>query len=359
MRPKMLALAAMGLSFTAPAMAQSYQTVEIYDRNGFERPVVAYRTEVPASWTFQGGITWDANEPCIHTNQKMRIEARDPQSGLMIRGEPAEAWSWASVYQQMGTPPGTRSSGCILAPPTDAANYLQMAVRNLRPGAQIVNVSPNPKLLQLAQSTAGGMAQFSAAEVVAHYQMNGQPVREVFHAAVGNTRQPMPDMYGGMSGYMTTSFTMGIASMTGPQSGFDTTPLVHFWSSMKPDQAYQQRMMQHQRKMAGIAARGANQRAQDSAAAQARLNQTLNETSDIIANGYQERSAIQDAGVARMNDANRGVTAYQNQYGEHIEAPSQYDRAYEMEDGSYIATDDPSFEPAWGTQMEEYDYEGN
>lgn len=89
---------------------------------------------------------------------------------------------------------------------------------------------------------------------------------------------------------------------------------------------------------------GARQRQQNAYAASQRLRQTMNETSDIITRGYEQRSAVMDDISRKQSEAVRGVNTYTDTYGRQVEADVKYERVFQR--GSvYAGTQEAGYDP--------------
>ena len=71
------------------------------------------------------------------------------------------------------------------------------------------------------------------------------------------------------------------------------------------------------------------QRQQNQIRAQQRLHQTLSETTDIINEGYANRSATFDRMSRKSSETIRGVNTYETTYGNTIESSVRYDNVYQ------------------------------
>ena len=80
---------------------------------------------------------------------------------------------------------------------------------------------------------------------------------------------------------------------------------------------------------------GAMQRQQNAIQASQRISRTLSETSDIVNQGYWDRSAAMDRMQQKASEAVRGVNSYMDSAGNTYEADVKYDHVYR--NGSYFA----------------------
>jgi hypothetical protein len=305
----------------------------------------------------QGGVQNSPMAACPFYQRQTSWQAVAANGKSMMGLAPSDGWNWSSLLDQ--DPSLAQAGPCPAASFTDAASYLRSYVSRARPGANVQNVRPRPDVAAKAQTDAqraiqmmGIQPTFDAAEMTLTYQSSGGPVEEVLVTTVMSVRQPAPDLYGGMSGYFMSAWTGGVLSTSAQGGPANRQALDRAIMSGQQNPEYQNLLMQE----AAAKAR---------ASAQARRN-TPNyagsstaggkSVGDIMHEGYMKRSGMSDAGQSRSVDGIREVTPYANQWGERVEVPSQYGSAWEMNDGNYVATDDPFFEPADGQQMEEWNY---
>ena len=87
---------------------------------------------------------------------------------------------------------------------------------------------------------------------------------------------------------------------------------------------------------------GQRQRTQNAINASQRLQQTLSETSSIVAQGYQRRSDRMDNIGRRRSEAIRGVNSYTAADGRTVEASVAYEHVYENTGGTFVGSKDGS-----------------
>ncbi len=92
---------------------------------------------------------------------------------------------------------------------------------------------------------------------------------------------------------------------------------------------------------------GQRQRQQNAFAAAQKLQQTQSETSNLINQGYANRSARMDATRQKYSEGLRGVNTYETSSGRTIEADVKFERVYEN-NGSYAGTTDTTIRPDSG-----------
>jgi hypothetical protein len=82
------------------------------------------------------------------------------------------------------------------------------------------------------------------------------------------------------------------------------------------------------------------------------LSQTSNEISDMMMETYNQRQEANDRIAENFSQYVRGVDQYQNPFEEKgVELPSGYNHAWVNNNGEYILTDDPNFNPGVGSNL--------
>jgi hypothetical protein len=141
-----------------------------------------------------------------------------------------------------------------------------------------------------------------------------------------------------------------LASMRGPVgTDYANDPeMLTIFNSVRILPEWQQKMNEYFSELARIRYRGQQERLQQSIAAHQRRMATLNETSDIIAQGWRNRSVIQDRMQRREIDAIHEVTPFASPSGGEIRFPSIYDHVYTDGEGNFIAGENASADPGPG-----------
>lgn len=333
-----------GLSFSTavsalPPGAIRVQRVEIIDRNGFEKPLVASTVLVPAGWQTQGGIVWQANNNCgFGYNIDFRAMSPDQRFGLHFF--PMEQWQWSSM--------GTSSPlGCPTLQITSVQQYIQNLVQRTRPGARIVDYRARPdiadtykQLNQITPMPLGEMRNWvEAGEALIAYQLNGADMRETLASAVmfSLTRiNPMSGIPG--AEYLSAATFPGFA-MIAPNGSLDFKVAEMIRKSAKPGAEWTRRINQHHAKMNAINLKGARDRAKITAKTNEEIRQMHSDSWRV----YNESS---DYLAREQSEMIRGVETYDDPYhGGTVELDSSYEHAWQLDDSTYILTDDASFNP--------------
>ncbi len=322
-----------------PKDAIRLRPAQIVDPSGFERPMTAATILVPAGWKAQGGVVWNVQAQCGSGYQfQWNATAPDGATGAQII--PGVAWSMNNFGAP--TPPG-----CPPIRADNAHDYLGWLVQTQRPGARILDFRPRPDLLkslkQLEQNTPTAMGSMrtwvDAGEVLIAYNNNGADERESIAAVVVFSSSNMQNPAGGTMNSLSAQALPAYAfHAPNGQLNFKLAELIR--SSFKLDPQWQARINKSQAQMNATALRESRKRSQI-------IAQTGNEISDMQMKGWEERNAIQDHMQRETSEAIRGVETYNDPQSTTgtVELSNQYNDAYRLNDGSYVLTDDPSFNP--------------
>lgn len=341
-----VALATALLSATAEAAGASAGTlrvkpVEIVDHNGFGGPVVAFRGLVPHDWQTQGGVTWDAQNRCQGMVVRHEWAAFSPDGLTGIEVMPQVVWQMSNLPPDFAT-----ADACPSLQITSARAYAEQLVATRRPGARLLDYRDRPDRVAASrfqpmhdQTAMSEMRLWlEAGDALIGYTYQGQPVREVIQVAVqfNHTR-----MAGAMPG-QTMEFLSGTAwpsfAMRAPDGALDFELAETLNSSIQIDPSYERQMAAHYRKMHQINAKGAADRAAITREGNAELARIRNET-------YANQQAANDRSHAAFVRTIREVDLYADPVAGPVELPSAYERAWRLDNGDYLLSNDHMLDP--------------
>jgi hypothetical protein len=357
--PILVALSAIGplsddLLGQQAANALRVQRVEIMDRNGFERPLVAYTMFVPSGWKAQGGVEYPPYDGCGLVS-RLAWRATAPDGIGTIDIVPEEKWA-------AGNFPMPQNS-CLRSQVAGARPYLEWWVQRNRRGARVLDYRPRPDLAKGMESLnrndpqLGLRSWVDAGELLIAYEVNGKPVREAISTTAFFTHTRMP----GLSGMQGTELLQGAAgpgfAMRMPDGALNFKMIEALRQSVRAAPEWNARMRKaaDDRHNATMAAN--RQMAQDNMREiQKRgeiMTQTRNEINAMQMGTWQSRNESMDRTQRETIESIRGVETYNDpHYGGTVQLSNQYQHAWQLRDGSYVLTDDVNFDPnrAFGVQ---------
>ena len=322
------------------------QRAEIIDRQGFEKPMVAYTMFVPAGWRSEGGVEYAQVNSCGPAS-RINWKATAPDGVGAIQFIPEEKWSGASFQLP--------DDGCVRARISAARPYLEWWVLRNRPGAKILDYRPRPDLAKpfeaIVQNSEGMRSWADAGEILLGFQHGGRPVREAISSAGFYILTQMPSLNPGQSQELLQGMTAPGFAMRMPEGALDFTMIEALRQSVHSAPEWQARMNQSANERNRIAMESNRQMAETNRRAAAErsaiIAQTGREISDMQMGAWQSRNESMDRTQRERIEGIRGVETYTDpHYGGTVQLSNQYQHAWQLKDGSYVLTDDVNFDPA-------------
>lgn len=324
-----------------PPGAVRVQRVEIMDRNGFEKPMVASTVLIPAGWSHEGGIVWGGGDPnCNNAGYNVVFQASSPDGLSGVQIIPQEQWQWSNMNsgQQQGCP--TRQISSV-------RQHIEYIVGNGRQGARVLDYRQRPDIeKQYAQfnqvtpmSGSESRSWVEAGEALIAYQLNGVDIRETVAVAVLFNQLRMQ----GLAGMPEMQYISGIAlpgfAMRAPNGQLDFTLSEMIRKSGRPAPEWSARIAQHNAKIAKTNLDGARKRSQI-------ISQTNEEIRQMQMDSWRKQNESSDYIQRETTEAIRGVETYNDPYyGGTVELDNTYDNAWQLDDGSYVLSNDAFFDP--------------
>lgn len=325
-----------------------FRSVEITDPTGFEQPMVAARSVIPADWTAEGGIIWRVGTGC-NSGFTPDWTATSPDGEAMIRMLPAASWR----YNNQGLPTG---QGCIPAAFNSAEDYVNGFVTQLD-SPQVVSVERDPQTSQLLSQQPFtyelpgdpySKNWWDAASVTFDYRRDGKAYTASMILFTLHNYTLSGHSFG-----MGTPLEMGYGSafnqilIAAPKEEFakHVPAFLLFLKNYRTDPQWQAKINQYLERM-----RPRNQPRQPDTSTI--VSKTYDEISDITMNGWKARNEITANSPRETSEWIRGVETYNADTPTgQIELPLGYERAFQMNDGSFVVTNDQFFDPMDGRQL--------
>jgi hypothetical protein len=343
--------AAVASAAVLPAGALRVQKLEVIDRQGFDRPMVAATMFVPAGWQQQGTVEWRVGNRC-GSPHALRLVARAPDDSAAIALVPGEAWA----ANNFGAPAGE----CLQANIADTRAYLSAWVEHHRPGARVIDyrVRPDKSIPAQQQSFQGGgsSVRVETGQALIAYQYKGREVRETLAASVLFSQMRFTGV-GGRVMQTLQGQSLGVLSWRAPEGQLDFRQFDAVWASLQPGREWKARIDSANAQMAAdndrtqreiMRIRGEMSR--ETMAHIARRGQIMADTRAEVAairnNTYAHTQATND----RMHTDNvrtlREVQGWRTPSGGPVvELSSHYNHAWQLRDGSFLLTDNSNFNP--------------
>lgn len=334
-RPHRLTFAlALAASLSTASADSALQRVPVIDPNGFEKPMPALWVQVPAGWKTAGGVVWNQQAPCGAT-PSFQWQAQSPDGRRSLQMLPAEAWTWDNLNM------GIENPSCPRWPIGDVRTYLQSFVQRHRPGARILDFRARNDLVRTPPPPASGQTRYwkEGGEVLIAYRDAGGEVRESIAAVVQFNETAMAGVMPGEIRRFYSGIAASPVSSRAPSGQLDMNLLTHFANSMQPDPQWQARMNKHNTTIARQGVQGQIDRGQI-------ISDTQREIADINQRGWDARNASSDRIQQQTVDGINNVQRYTDPTtGDEVQLDNRYDNAWRAQDGTYLQTNDPNFNP--------------
>ncbi|NHK28681.1 hypothetical protein FF098_012245 [Parvularcula flava] len=317
--------------------------VSIMDPSGFERPMLAASSVIPADWTPEGGIIWRQGECNTGSTNNWQATAPGEAAGIFLM----PSFGWRANTMGMPLP-----QDCVPAAFQTADEAAAHLARQL-PGGRVVQVQAAPEMKQAAQMMTSQVYNgdpnsrtwFDATSARVEYTYQGAPYEAIVSLMTFHMMMTMPGYGFGPDSQSAAGGTMLVTAFAARKGTLEQHMPVFdaFVANYRQDPAYAQRMAQHQAKMSGIMIEGSRKRHQ---AIMESYKTTSSSSIDIW------RGSDDDAIRRKEIDAIRGEDTFSadTPSGE-ISLPSGYSSAWQMNDGSFVVTDDQFFDPMDGKRL--------
>lgn len=322
-----------------PPGAIHLERAVVVDYSGFEQPMGAVTLFLPSGWRAQGGVVWGNQFMCTN-GYNIDWSATSPD-GATVAILPQDRWEANNIGS------GPSSPGCRLANYQNVRDYLQDLAQRWRPGARVLDFRQRPDIAKdfaaLNRTTPMPMGEIrewvEAGEVLFAYQENGRDMRGAISAAVLFNLMRTQDGMGGVMDAL-SAYAMPAWGATAPNGRLNFGFVEAIRKSIKTNPQWERRIGDHNNKIARTAIEEAGKRARITAQTNEEIARIRKETWD----SYQESS---DRRMREFSEAMRDVETYDDPMSAtgQVELSSFYEHAWRLNDGSYVLTNDSSFNP--------------
>jgi hypothetical protein len=330
------------------------KTISCVDQQGIG--VEAFRLLIPADWEFEGGVHWLMNNP--GRPAFITFRAYNPQGEEAFEAFPNIPCYWTNnPMVKMMFPMGSLYYGNEVRPPAPALQVLQEIVvpryRGQMSGLQVVTQEHLPNLAQQLRAsspaTTSGATSLDGGRVRIRYRHGDRDIEEDVLGIVEVAQASTPMFMGMMENiFWVADYLFSFRSSAGQLDGFSDMFMAlvrSFWLNpqwyaryMQVSQYLIQNQIQQIRHIGQISQI---------------VSQTSDQISDMIMDSYNQRQDTLDRLFTQFSQTIRGVDEYYDPFeGQGIELPGGYDHAWSNALGEYILTDDPSFDPNIGSNLD-------
>jgi hypothetical protein len=313
----------------------------IVDATGFEAPMAAYTLFLPAGWKATGGVLWGRQFMCTN-GYNVEWSAASPDGATSVHVLPQAKWESNNVGAPAGTP------GCPLAAYASVEQYLQALLQGWRPDARPQEfrrrADIEKDLAQANRVSAMPMGEMrawvEAGELAFTLRDGGADRRGTLAAAVVFSLMRTNAGMGMQTMDAMTGFALPAWAATSSAGRYDAGFFEAIRRSIKPNPQWERRIAGHNHAIGRVALEEARKRSKIIAESNADISRIRQEA-------WEASQESADRRVREFGEVIKGVETYDdaNAPGGRVELSYDYDNAWRLNDGSYVLTNDASFEP--------------
>ncbi len=340
------------LTMASGAQAQMQRVLGV-DGQGFKQPVPAFAVMVPQGWQPRGGVFWNVQDRCNPYGYLFNWAAMSPDERYGVAVLPA--MRWITTDHAQGQP-------CPVLRVNSARDALAQMIGQMQPDAQMIDYRPRPDFLhemglQPSQTDLGGGAwakiHVDAGEALFGFNNDqGQPMRMTVGLAIVVNETFMP------GGGVTADFrflqgqSLPAWLAFAPDGELNMQIAEQMRKSVQINPEWQNRITQHQSKIN-----------KDNARTQTNIANINRETSEYVSKlsreGHENRMRALDRSGEAFSNVISDRELWRDSDGSKLNAPMGGDNMWRLDNGNYVSTNDPNFNPLsqtgqFGTQLERW-----
>lgn len=317
--------------------------------------IEAFSFLMPSDWKFEGGMQWILDNPAMPSVTAFRV--LNPKGDEQFEVFPNHCFFWSTNLQLLRMfPPGSKYFGSIVKRPVSAQNALRNIIlseqRNGFSDMKVIkdeSVPELPKALGAGKQAQGiGTSGATGAKLRVIYTRDGITMEEEFYAVVESFSFPVQSMYG--TSYNTIWYIDYIFSFKAEKGKLESNTKIFqtITSSFKINPhwyAKYSNVIEYmaQQKISQIKSVGEFSRM---------LSRMSDQVSEEKMQQFKARGDVYDEVSQKFSDNTLGIDRYINPHEEkEVELPSGYNHAWCNNNGEYILSDDPNFNPNEGSNL--------
>ncbi len=316
----------------------------------------AFSFLMPSDWAFEGGMTWILDNPVMPSVTAFRVF--NPKGKDEFEVFENQSYFWTSNLQLLGMfPPGTKYFGSVVKKPLTAQKALRNIILTGQRGQytdlKVLKDEDLPRLPQALnagkQAQGYGTSGASGANLRVSYTKNGVPMEEEFYAVVEQFTFPVRGMFG--TTYNTMWFVDYIFSFKGEKGEVENSARIFqtIISSFKLNPKWYARYSN----VIEYLAQQQIRQIQSVGELSRMLSRVSDQISDEKMQQFEARGEVYDKVSQKFSDNTLGIDRYYDPHeGREVELPAGYNHAWSNNNGEYIVSDNPNFNPNVGSGLQ-------
>jgi hypothetical protein len=323
------------------------------DKLGFSQPLEVSSFVLPANWQVNGNVQWNVYNKCIPEMIQASINAKSADGAYELMLYPVSQFDWSNDAVQLDAMRrGFYPHACYIAQPLDAAGYISNALAtNLK--AQVKSAQIIPEMQQLMD--AGAMRQTQLARQAGNtaYTHRGSAAEGLLQFADGKeglafctvmqTIVTIPGTQGGMASNIQCYVSLRVVlKYTSGNGAMARKIMSTFFSSTKLNPTWFTGVQNF------FIAVGKNAQDENWKNIQ-EVHAVQEQQGNNIIRNWEAKNAPSTSTYTKGNDGFgqhlRGVDNWTDADGNKVELTSGYTNAWSKNDGTYIMSNNPAFDP--------------
>jgi len=310
---------------------------------------------IPVDWQFEGGINWILDNPAMPATIPFRVYNTKGKDEFETFAN--HCYFWTTSLQLLGMfPPGTKYFGSTVKLPVNAQTALRKIIlpeeREKYPNFKIVSQTDLPELAEALgagkQAQGFGSSKATGAKIRFTYTKAGVEMEEEIYAVAEKMTFPVRSMNGTF--FNTIWFVDYIFSFKAEKGKLEVQTKIFqtITSSFRLNPKWYAKYSNAieylaQQQITKIKSLGELSRMLSQASDQMRSEQQAQ---------FESRGKVYDKVSEKFSDNTLGIDRYYDPYEERqVELPSGYNHAWCNNNGEYIVTDNPNYNPNVGSNM--------
>jgi hypothetical protein len=311
------------------------------DPSGFAQAVEAGSFLLPANWQVTGGVKWNTTR-CLSDMVQASVQAVSPDKRYAFYAMPTTQFDWVNNEQMMhALRTGGYGMGCNIAQPVSAAGYLQQVMPQLInakcTNADAITTMEQQLKQQFASYAGQGYAMVpSVAEGKFQFTDGAEGISLCYIVQI---IQNMPGYDGSSITHTQTAvYSRMFLKYPKGQEQQARNLLSTIVSSFRVNTVWYSAIQQMFNNIRQNVQSETWKRIQITTQAQ-------QEISNGIVRSWESRNESADKSANMFSQYIRGVDSWKDDSGNTVELSSGYSNAWQKADGSYLLSNDVSFDP--------------
>jgi hypothetical protein len=316
----------------------------------------AFSFLMPADWKFEGGMRWILDNPVMPSATAFRVYNPNGKDEFEVFEN--HSYFWTNNMQLLGMfPPGSKYFGSVVKKPVTAQSALRNIIlseqRSRFPDLKVLKDEDLPQLPQALnagkQAQGFGTSGATGAKLRVSYTKNGVPMEEEFYAVAEQFSFPVQGMFA--TTYNTMWFVDYIFSFKGEKGKVENSTKIFqtITSSFKLSPKWYAKYSNVIEYLAQQQIRQIHSVGEFSRM----LSKMSDQISDEKMQQFEKRGEVYDKVSQKFSDNTLGIDRYFDPHeGREVELPSGYNHAWSNNNGEYIVSDNPNFNPNVGSNLD-------